>query len=134
MPEPGQIQAAPTPAPDAAGAATGAGAGGPAPSPMTTPNPMMGLEKAGRVKAQVISKAVGAIVNDFPFGSKEQKALISVLKTLADTFGKTADDDQGQMKSETLSMLGLLKPAGGAKPPMPAAAPAGAPAPAAPAM
>lgn len=107
---------------------------------MTTPQPMQGLERASRVKLQVIAKSIGAVVNDFPLGSKEQKALIDVMKKLADTFGKTADDDQGLMKSETLSMLGLMgnktpgQAAMGAPKP-PGAAPgmppgAGAPAPA----
>lgn len=141
MPIPGQPGATPAPPPDAAEASTGPGAGGPVPSPMTTPQPMKGLEKGGRVKVQVISKAIGALVSDFPFGSKEQKALIDVMKKLADTFGKTADEDQGLMKSETLSMLGLLgnktpgqvAMGGAPKPPgMPGAHPpgAGAPAPA----
>lgn len=141
MPIPGQPGAAsgmPPAAAPPADAATGAGTGGPTPSPISTPQPMQGLEKAGRAKMQVISKSIGAVVNDFPFGSKEQKALIDVMKKLADTFGKTADDDQGLMKSETLSMLGLLgnktpgqAAMGGAKPPgAPGMPPGGAPAPA----
>lgn len=104
---------------------------------MTMPQPMQGLEKAARTKLQVISKSIGAVMQDFPFGSKEQKALIEVMKKLADTFGKTADDDQGLMKSETLSMLGLMgagkpggapggPPGGAPMPPSPGAAPPGA--------
>lgn len=125
------------PMPGAAEApAVGAGAGGPTPSPMTTPQPMAGLEKAGRVKMQVIAKSIQQEIPNFPFDSKEAKTLVEVLKKLADTFGKSADEDQGLMKSETLSMLGLMgqKTPGqasmGAKPPMPpgagAAPPAGA--------
>ena len=99
----------PSPQPGAAAdTSTGAGSGGPAGAPITTPQPMPGLEKAARAKMQVIAKSIGQEVSNFPFGSKEQKALIDVLKKLADTFGKTADDDQGLMKSETLSMLGML--------------------------
>lgn len=116
--------------PDAAAPAAGAGAGGPSPTPITTPQPNAGLEKGARAKLQVISKSIGAVVNDFPFGSKEQKALIEVMKKLADAFGKTAEDDQGLMKSETLSMLGMLggktpgqAAMGGQPPGMPAAGP-----------
>lgn len=97
---------------------------------------MQGLEKASRVKMQVFAKGLAAEVSNFPFGSKEQKALIDILKKLADTFGKSADDDQGLMKSETLSMLGSLgkqtpgqAAMGGAPKPPGMPPPAGMPAP-----
>lgn len=132
MPLPVPAGKPPIAPPDAA--SVGAGNGGPTPAPMTTPQPMQGMEKAARVKMQVLAKAIQGEIPNFPFDSKEAKTLVEVLKKLADTFGKSAEDDQGQMKSETLSMLGMLggRPPGGAppgaggKPPMPPPA-AGAP-------
>ena len=119
--------------PGAAPAGAAPGVGGPTPSPMSTPQPNAGLEKAGRVKMQVIARAIQQEIPNFPFDSKESKALVDVLRKLADTFGKSADEDQGLMKSETLSMMGLLgnkSPGASAmagKPPIPPPPGAGAP-------
>ena len=130
MPIPGQPET-----PPAAPGSPPAAAGAPSPAPMTTPQPAAGLEKAARVKMQVIAKAIQSEIPNFSFDSKEAKALVDILRKLADTFGKNADEDQGAFKSETLSMLGMAgqktpgQAAMAGKPPAPAAP--GAPAPAA---